>query len=40
MNVRDLTFPEGVSNRKSKKPIRVLGIDRGTTNTTVSLTKA
>lgn len=36
MKVRDLIFPEGVPHRKSKKPVRVLGIDLGTTNSTVS----
>jgi molecular chaperone DnaK (HSP70) len=36
MNVRDLIFPEGSSNRQSEKPVRVLGIDLGTTNSTVA----
>jgi molecular chaperone DnaK len=36
MSVRDLIFPEGIPNKKSKKPVRVLGIDLGTTNSTVA----
>ena len=36
MKVRDLIVPESVSNKKSKKPIRMFDIDLGTTNTTVS----
>jgi molecular chaperone DnaK (HSP70) len=36
MKVRDLIFPDGVPARKSKKLVRVLGIDLGTTNSTVT----
>lgn len=36
MKVRDLIFPEGITNKRSKKPVRVLGIDLGTTNSTVA----
>jgi hypothetical protein len=40
MKIRDLIFPEGAPNRKSKKPMRMLDTDLGTTNTTVSPTNA
>jgi molecular chaperone DnaK (HSP70) len=36
MRVQDLIFSAGIPNRKSKKPVRVLGIDLGTTNSTVA----
>jgi molecular chaperone DnaK len=36
MRVLDLIFSEGTPNRKLKKPVRVLGIDLGTTNSTVA----
>jgi molecular chaperone DnaK (HSP70) len=36
MSIRDLIFPEGTPGRKSRKPVRVLGIDLGTTNSTVA----
>jgi molecular chaperone DnaK len=36
MSVRDLIFPEGIPARKTRKPVRVLGIDLGTTNSTVA----
>jgi len=36
MKVQQLVFPNGVPSRKSKKPVRVLGIDLGTTNSTVA----
>jgi molecular chaperone DnaK (HSP70) len=36
MRVLDVIFPDGLPNRKSKKPVRVLGIDLGTTNSTVA----
>ncbi len=36
MKVRGLIFPEGITNKRSKKPVRVLGIDLGTTNSTVA----
>jgi len=36
MSIRDLIFPEGFPTRRSKKPVRVLGIDLGTTNSTVA----
>jgi molecular chaperone DnaK (HSP70) len=36
MKVRNLIFPNGAPNRTSKKPVRVLGIDLGTTNSTVA----
>lgn len=36
MKVHDLIFPNGAPSRKSKKPVRVLGIDLGTTNSTVA----
>lgn len=36
MSVYDLIFPDGTPNKKSKKLVRVLGIDLGTTNSTVA----
>jgi len=36
MKVHNILFPEGTPLRKSKKPVRVLGIDLGTTNSTVA----
>ena len=36
MKVVDVVFPEGIPARKSRKPLRVLGIDLGTTNSTVA----
>lgn len=36
MKVHDLIFPNGTPSRKSRKPVRVLGIDLGTTNSTVA----
>lgn len=36
MKVQEVVFPEGIPARKSKKPIRVLGIDLGTTNSTIA----
>lgn len=36
MRIHNLIFSEGTPNRKSKKPVRVLGIDLGTTNSTVA----
>lgn len=36
MSIRDVVFSEGTPATKSKKPVRVLGIDLGTTNSTVA----
>ncbi|MDA8429915.1 MAG: Hsp70 family protein [Geobacteraceae bacterium] len=36
MRVRDLIFPEGSSNQQPETALRVLGIDLGTTNSTVA----
>ncbi len=36
MSVQDLIFPEGIPGKRSKKPVRVLGVDLGTTNSTVA----
>jgi hypothetical protein len=36
MSIRDVVFSQGTPATKSKKPVRVLGIDLGTTNSTVA----
>ena len=36
MRTFNMIFPEGITPRKSRKPVRVLGIDLGTTNSTVA----
>lgn len=36
MSVHNVVFPQGVPSRKSRKPVRVLGIDLGTTNSTIA----
>jgi hypothetical protein len=36
MKIHDLIFPEGNPTKKSTKAVRVLGIDLGTTNSTIA----